>query len=89
MEMEQGNIVIEKPGIMKLLADSYGTPSHFSDSQSQDEIDDILKPSKSDYLIHYEIQNDKLVWMEDRNLDGDFDDVDEFPEAMIYTRVKS
>ena len=89
IEMEQGNIVIEKPGIMELLADSYGTPSHIGDSQSQDEIDYILKPSKSDYLIHYEIQNDKLVWMEDRNLDGDFDDVNEFPETMIYMRVKS
>jgi hypothetical protein len=88
IEMEQGNIIIDKPGIMELLADSYGQPSRIGDSQSPDEIDYILKPSKSDYLIHYEIQNDKLVWMEDSNLDGDIDDIKKFPETMIYTRVK-
>ncbi len=88
IEMEQGNIVIEKPGIMELLADSYGQPSRVGVSQSPDEIDYALKPSKSDYLIHYEIQDDQLVWMEDSNLDGDFDDINDFPETMIYTRVK-
>ena len=84
IEMEQGNIIVEKPGVMELLADSYGIASNSIDNQSQDDIDYEIKPSKSDYLIHYKIQNDKLVWMEDSNFDGDFDDAN---ETFIYTRL--
>jgi len=85
VEMEQGNIIVEKPGVMALLADSYGIPARIVNSQSQDKTDYVIKPSKSDYLIQYEIQNDKLVWKEDSNFDGDFDDVN---EMFIYTRIK-
>lgn len=88
IEMEQGNIVVEKPGVIALLADSYGVPNRIDDMQSQNEMSYQLEPSKSDYLIHYEIQDDQLVWMEDANLDGDFDDVFDFPETMTYTFVK-
>lgn len=88
IEMEQGNIVVEAPGVMALLADFYGVPDHSDDVQSEGETGYKLEPSRSDYLIHYEIQNNQLVWKEDSNLDGDFDDVFEFPETMIYTFVK-
>ncbi len=57
-------------------------------SQSQDKTDYVIKPSKNDYLIHYEIKNDKLVWMEDSNLVGDFDDVNaifSWPEKLENT----
>ncbi len=84
IEMEQGNIIIEKPGVMALLADSYGIPTHSDNAKNSDEINYEIKPSKSDYLIHYKIQNDKLVWMEDSNFDGDFDDAN---ETFIYTRL--
>ena len=86
--MEQGNIVVEAPGVMALLADFYGVPDHSDDVQSEGETGYKLEPSRSDYLIHYEIQSDQLVWKEDSNLDGDFDDVFEFPETMTYTFVK-
>ncbi len=86
--MEQGKIVAEKPGVMELLADSFGVPNRTGDAQNQDGKDYQLELSKSDYLIHYEIQNNQLVWMEDSNLDGDFDDVFEFPETVVYTLVK-
>jgi hypothetical protein len=85
IEMEQGNIIVEKAGVMALLADSYGIPSRNDDAQSPDGIEYEIKPSKSDYLIHYEIENDQLVWMEDSNFDGDFDDAN---ETFIYMRVK-
>ena len=55
IEMEQGNIVVEKPGVMELLADSYGVPYRIDGVQSQDETDYRLEPSKSDYLIHYKV----------------------------------
>ena len=84
IEMEQGNIIFEKPGVMALLADSYGIPDRSGNSRSQDKTEYVIKPSKSDYLIHYEIKNDELVWMEDSNFDGDFDDVN---EMFIYTRI--
>ena len=54
--MEQGNIVAEKPGVMELLADSFGVPNRTGDAQNQDGKDYQLELSKSDYLIHYEIQ---------------------------------
>ncbi len=85
IEMEQGNIIVEKAGVMQLLADSYGIPAYSGDAQSPDEIDYEIKPSKSDYLIHYEVQNNQFIWMEDSNFDGDFKDVN---EMFIYTRVK-
>lgn len=85
IEMEQGNVIIEQVGIMALLSDSYGIPIRSSGIQNRDKIDYEIKPSKSDYLIHYETQNDTLVWMEDSNFDGDFDDVN---EKFIYKRVK-
>ena len=89
IEMEQGNIVIEEPGVMALLADFYGVPDHSDDVLSQQGgIGYKLEPSKSDYLIHYEVQKDQLVWKEDSNLDGDFDDVFDFPEIMTYTFIK-
>lgn len=84
IEMEQGNVTVEKTGVMALLADSYGIPTHNGDAQRPDEIEYELKPSKSNYLIHYEIENDQLVWMEDSNFDGDFDDAN---EMFVYTRV--
>ncbi len=84
IEMEQGNLIVEKPGVIELLADSYGIPARSASSQDQDKIDYVIKPSKSNYLIHYKIQNDKLVWMEDSNFDGDFDDAN---ETFIYTRL--
>lgn len=84
VEMEQGNIIVEKPGVMELLADSYGITAHSDNAKNPDEIDYEIKPSKSDYLIHYKIQNDKLVWKEDSNFDGDFDDAN---ETFIYTRL--
>ena len=84
IEMEQGNIIIEKPGVMALLSDSYGIPAQSDNAKNPDKIDYEIKPSKSDYLIHYKIQNDKLVWMEDSNFDGDFDDAN---ETFIYTRL--
>ena len=84
IEMEQGNIIVEKPGVMMLLADSYGIPDRSGNSRSQDKTEYVIKPSKSDYLIHYEIKNDELDWMEDSNFDGDFDDVN---EMFIYTRI--
>ncbi len=84
IEMEQGNIIVEKPGVMMLLADSYGIPDRSVNAQSEVKTDYVIKPSKNDYLIHYKIKNDKLVWMEDSNFDGDFDDVN---EMFIYTRI--
>ncbi len=84
IEMEQGNVTVEKTGVMALLADSYGIPTHSDDTQRPDEIEYEIKPSKSNYLIHYEIANNQLVWMEDSNFDGDFDDAN---EMFIYTRV--
>lgn len=88
IEMEQGNIVVEAPGVMALLADFYGVPEYIDDVQSDGEISYKLEPSKSDYLIHYEVRDNLLVWKEDSNLDGDFDDVFDFPETMTYTFVK-
>jgi hypothetical protein len=88
IEMEQGNIVFEQPGVMALLADFYGVPELSDAVQSQGEIGYKLEPSKSDYLIHYEVQNNQLVWKEDSNLDGDFDDVFDFPETMTYTFIE-
>lgn len=87
IEMEQGNIVVKKPGVMELLADSYGVNQTIGDFQNQQETDYQLEPSNSDYLIHYEIRDKQLVWKEDSNLDGDFDDVFEFPETVVYTRA--
>lgn len=88
IEMEQGNVVIEAPGVMALLADFYGVPEHSDDVQSGGETGYKLEPSNSDYLIHYEIQNNQLVWKEDSNLDGDFDDVFDFPETMTYRFIE-
>ena len=85
VEMEQGNINLEKAGVMELLADSYGIPIDNDNDQNRDKVDYVLTPSKSNYLIHYEIQNNKLTWMEDSNFDGDFDDVN---EKYIYSHVK-
>lgn len=82
--MEQGNFIVEKPGVTPLLANSYRIPDHSVNSQSQDKTDYVIKSSKNDYLIHYEIKNDKLVWMEDSNFDCDFDDTN---ETFIYTRL--
>lgn len=88
VEMEQGNIVVEKPGIVALLADFYGVPERVNAIPGQGKLTYKLEPSKSDYLIHYEIQSNQLIWKEDSNLDGDFDDIFEFPETMTYTLIK-
>ncbi len=85
IEMEQGNINLEKAGVMELLADFYGIPVNNVNDQYRVKVDYELIPSKSNYLIHYEIQNNKLTWMEDSNFDGDFDDVN---EMYIYSHVK-
>jgi hypothetical protein len=87
IEMEQGNIVVEKPGVMQLLADSYGVSNDSGDVQNQEVTNYQLEPSHSDYLIHYEIRDKQLVWKEDSNLDGDFEDVFDFPETVIYTLI--
>ncbi len=81
VEMEQGNVIAEEPGVIALLADSYGIPS----GSDNNKIEYVIKPSKSNYLIHYDIQDNKLIWMNDNNLDGDFYDSN---EKLIYTRMK-
>lgn len=72
---------------MELLADSYGLNNYIGDVQNQEITNYQLEPSNSDYLIHYEIRDKQLVWKEDSNLDGDFDDVFDFPETVVYTLI--
>ena len=85
IEIEQGNINLEKAGVMELLADSFGIPTGNDNNQARDKVEYALSPSKSNYLIHYEIHNDQLTWMEDSNFDGDFSDVN---EMYIYSHIK-
>lgn len=82
---ETGSISVS-PDYMEWTAKSFGEAQYNQSNHTWTGVE--MKSSKSDYAIQYRLEGDKLTLMEDINLDGDFDDVFETPETLIYTKVK-
>ncbi|MDQ3563275.1 MAG: hypothetical protein M3436_03755 [Pseudomonadota bacterium] len=73
------------PEYMEWTAESFGEAEYNQADNTWSTVE--MKSSKSDYAIKYKLEGDKLTLMEDINLDGDYDDVFQAPETLIYTRV--
>jgi hypothetical protein len=73
------------PDYMEWTADSFGEAEFNEGTKTWGDVG--MKSSKNEYAIQYTVEGDTLTLKEDINLDGDFDDVFESPETLIYTKV--